>query len=287
MLRDFPFYEDFWRDHIVPLTFRPRDRQIIYVRSGPPEELLTLASAHYSVFIRLAFAYKTLLANTDLAKPDGVYHFYMDLDGAFDDMLSRFLRATQKVLAKYDKTVPSKFEERLNSWNNQPFKDYDGLRVEISNYRNLVHYPLIVMISGQLPRPELLNKEQYKEKHTNLSLLVKLKLEKEQTANDFIDAKELAGGHFNSCLKVLNNIWQNIINEFDEIRNNPAYQTDQATMSETDKKFLRRQETIDLVAQSLTFNSPSASGMSIETDNDMLKRILDRRIGITGVKKIP
>lgn len=68
ILPHFPQYETFWRIHVVPITFRVVDRGVLYVRSGVPLELQEMATAHYSVFLRLVFAHEQLSQPNSLTR---------------------------------------------------------------------------------------------------------------------------------------------------------------------------------------------------------------------------
>jgi len=131
------------------------NRGILYVRSGVPLELQEMATAHYSVFLRLAFAYEQLSQPDSLSRLSSFYHFYVDLYGAGKDMLERFLRTTRKVFGRYSIAVPSKFQRRVTSWGDQGLgSEYSRRIEEVDAYRNLIHDPVLVMLNGRVPRAE-------------------------------------------------------------------------------------------------------------------------------------
>jgi hypothetical protein len=261
ILPTFPKYEEFWREHIVPLTFRSVDRRLLYVRTGVPEEMQTLATAHYSVFLRLAFAAETL-AGSDVKRLSGVYHFYVDLYAAYYDMLNRFLGATKNVLEKYCTYVPTKKDRRMNSWGDSGlFIDYEKLLKEVKDYRDAIHDPVMVMISGCLPKPEKIARTQRISARTyrNLADLARLLSNEAQAKSEYVDAKTLPQEHFKNCTVMLDRIWGGIIGEFQRISANPSYNSDQSAVSAEDHNFLA---TIPPHEDLNIFSSTPASGCS-------------------------
>src|SRR5438034_11813160 len=58
--RKFPRYERFWRQHVVPLTFRGLNRSNIYMRPSLALRLRKLGTSHYWIFYHLAGAQEIL-----------------------------------------------------------------------------------------------------------------------------------------------------------------------------------------------------------------------------------
>ena len=236
ILPTFPKYEEFWREHIVPLTFRMKNRELLYVRAGLSKELRNLATAHYSVFLRLSFAAETL-KESQLHKLSDVYHFYVDLYGAFKDMLERFLRATQNALKKYGHPMTSNIDRRMLSWRDTGLLNaYKRSREELGNYRHLIHDPVMIMLSGHLPRPEKINKNDLT--YRDLAELAKFLTVKDAAQKEFVDAYSLGSDQFGNCTSILNRIWFNVIEDFRKIATDPKYISDQAAESDEDRFFL-------------------------------------------------
>jgi hypothetical protein len=236
----FPRYEEFWSEHIVPLTFRSVDRRLLYVRTGVPEEMQTLATAHYSVFLRLACAAETL-AESNVKRLSGVYHFYVDLYAAYEDMLSRFLGATKNVLKKYGTSVPTKKDRRMNSWGDPSlFIDYEKLLKEVKDYRDAIHDPVMVMISGSLPKPEKIARSgrTTARAYRNLADLARLLSNEAHAKNEYVGAKTLTEEHFKNCAVMLDRIWGGITGEFQRISAYASYNADRAAVSAEDRNFI-------------------------------------------------
>jgi hypothetical protein len=53
-LDDFPAFEEFWRKHLVPLSFRIREPENQFIRPSLPKHLVALADASYAVFYHVA-----------------------------------------------------------------------------------------------------------------------------------------------------------------------------------------------------------------------------------------
>lgn len=239
----FPRYEQFWGKHVVPLTLRTVKRDLLYVKRGIPQELQVLATTHYSVYLRLAAAAECLTAAAGLRRITGVLHLYMDLDAACTDMLSRFLRASKEVLEKYGSAAPSDLGRRLGSFGDGTLEDeYAKLINEIGAYRNATHDCVVIMVSGMVPRPDLMKREGGLDTsiYRNLAELPRLLEDESKTRRDFVDARQLARGHFDELLKILNRIWAGVIRELETVTSLPRYRADQGWESSEDRAFADR-----------------------------------------------
>ena len=58
--RFFPNYEKFWALHVVPLTYRVKNRHCIFVRGKLRLHLEDMATGHYAVFVRSAACHQQL-----------------------------------------------------------------------------------------------------------------------------------------------------------------------------------------------------------------------------------
>jgi hypothetical protein len=156
-------------------------------------------------------------------------------------MLSRFLRATKEVLENYGTPVPTKNDKRMNSWGNPGLSsDYKKLLKEVKDYRDAIHDPVMVMISGCLPKPEKITRTQRSttRAYRNLADLARLLSNVAQAKSEYVDAKTLTEEHFKNCTVMLNRIWGGIIGEFHRISTVPSYKTDQSTVSAEDRNFM-------------------------------------------------
>jgi len=69
----FPNYERFWREFIVPLTYRPQNTHDTRLRKDISEPEEQIAMAHYSTFYHLGMAYYLL---SDLSEEYRIHDFY-------------------------------------------------------------------------------------------------------------------------------------------------------------------------------------------------------------------
>ncbi len=94
----FPNCEDYWRNFVVPMTRRMEpsvtdQRQRILPRKHVSEDLLDLASLHYSMFMHLVFSYDHMMSPRLSSFED----FYLHLAGACD-LAEGFLAGSYLVI---------------------------------------------------------------------------------------------------------------------------------------------------------------------------------------------
>jgi len=102
---NFPRYEEFWREHVVPLTFRVLNPANLYMRPSVPVHLRRLGTAHYWIFYHLAGAHEIL--RSPFPGVGRLYDFYSRLSsvsGPKNSLLTEMLRATHDVVAAYGGT---------------------------------------------------------------------------------------------------------------------------------------------------------------------------------------
>lgn len=112
LAEDFPNYQIFWRDFVVPLTGRDADGSI-GLRNGIHPLLEEMAMTHYSIFNHVVFAQELK------AKREQGLHGYFYFEAilfhlsASTEMIDRFLLA----LAQIDSTIQNEEFVRKLSWN--------------------------------------------------------------------------------------------------------------------------------------------------------------------------
>ncbi len=176
VLDGFPAYEDFWRRHVVPLSFREHEPLNPFVRPSVPARLADLANAGYAVFYHVAHCHAYLdqlcLRKDYTAFPrptECLYCFFSHARSGLDALLY-LCRAVNNSLKEYDreaifevKTVsqwlnPVRLEyctPRVKGAVNPDLGPYFELTAKLASYRNLlVHNKPIFLQNDWLPRPE-------------------------------------------------------------------------------------------------------------------------------------
>jgi hypothetical protein len=116
----FSNYESFWVKNVIPITWRVAEGSCLYVRSGVPGVLKTLATYSYGIFIHLAAAHEQLeiaeRSNTDaeLFARTGIYTFYNRVYSA-GALVPKFLEVVKDVVDKYKGTHLKTVNKRLGA----------------------------------------------------------------------------------------------------------------------------------------------------------------------------
>lgn len=176
VLDGFPAYEEFWRRHVVPLTFREHEPNNPFVRPSVPARLVDLANAGYAVFYHLAHCH-AYLNRVSLGKDykkfprptEALYCFFSHARSGLDALLY-LCRAVNNTLKEYDRE-PIFEVKSVSQWLNPVKLEYCTARVpdavlpdlepyfrltsQLASYRNLlVHNKPIFLQNDWLPRPE-------------------------------------------------------------------------------------------------------------------------------------
>jgi hypothetical protein len=181
VLDQFLSYERFWHDHVVPLSFRPRQPDNQFIRPSAPSHLVALADASYAVFYHLAHchAYEQRLLfrkdPLDFPRPtECLYCFFAHAHSAHEALL-HFCEAVNRALAHYDHVEvfriardpgQGRHPHRL-SGSTPPDEEcapvaidtYQRLQSMLASYRNLlIHEKPIFMQNLWLPKAAKLDR---------------------------------------------------------------------------------------------------------------------------------
>jgi len=230
MLDLFPAYETVWAAHIVPLTYRIRERQVKWVRLGLPDVLRQFASYHYNVFYRLGLASDALADGDAISTVPGFQMFCIHLRAAMDEGIGALMESLGVLVQKYGKNGKLyKFEDWVRKWKcTQLEREHRQVIEGIEGYRNLAaHWAPLIMYAGMVPRPELLDpfvrkrkvgrkhhrkgnpltKELRESRFFDLAQVARFILHPEELDREYIQARTLAEGYFNRALRVCNELW--------------------------------------------------------------------------------
>lgn len=146
---NFPNYEVFWREHIVPLTCRAICPSNIRLRPSVLRHFSQLATAHYATFLHVARSHVFLPTFTPTTDPPLMYEFYSHLS-SIQDTISKFHHATNAILDRYDVAYIPDLTIRLKRFGDSDLgREYDDTFKTIDNYRNhLIHDCGTIMFDG-------------------------------------------------------------------------------------------------------------------------------------------
>ena len=207
---EFPSYEKFWIQYIVPLTNRPEN---IYFKTnkelqkiGKSGHDICLAQLHYSILYHLGKVYK--LKNKEPFALDDLTEGIVRICGALDiafEFLERF-----KNPKKYSPWLEKEQRGKLGSMEaRKAWQKTNGYPLQnLRNYRNhLVHGRMMPNLNRQvlyLPKVGL------EKRYFDWRLVTSPdKLPKVQ--KDFIPAKEILSESWNRLLDYLETNWKNVI----------------------------------------------------------------------------
>jgi hypothetical protein len=175
VLDRFPAYEQFWRGHVVPLSFRPRQPDNQFIRPSLAPHLVALADASYAVFYHVAHvhAYEQRMLFRkdphDFPRPtECLYCFFAHAHSAHEALL-HFGQAVNRALGQYGHEEvfdierdaqlgrhPHRLRGSTSPDGNCPPLDvaaYQRLQTTLSAYRNLlIHEKPIFMQNLWLPQ---------------------------------------------------------------------------------------------------------------------------------------
>jgi hypothetical protein len=219
---DFPAYEELWRKHIVPLTFRVlRDPAFKYVRPTQPAHYLDLADANYATFYHLTSCYewKDRLAGypaDESVLPTESFYCFMAHAISCADSVLWFADAVNRVLdpnggqrpfdlveAKDSKGKPRGHYLYLRRCVDGPsVSEFQALGRELRDYRNLViHRRPLFMLSKSVPRKSGLGK------YCGLAAISRLAMNLEDYEHHFRGAEEVLEEQASSFGRVLDPLW--------------------------------------------------------------------------------
>ena len=171
ILAHWPRYEEFWRRHVVPLTFAPLEEGNYFLRPTLPEPLEELADADYAVFFHLAQMHEwtVLMKNRADARYMGgteqLYAFFSHGTSLVDATCS-FAAAVDTVAEEFGGAPAFEVERDEaghvcglgDGWGLQGDRHkWEGFVRRVKRYRNfLVHRRPVFLQNEYMPRLEYL-----------------------------------------------------------------------------------------------------------------------------------
>lgn len=229
--RLFPNYEKFWILHIVPLTYRVMDPDCIFVRAKVRPDLEDMATAHYGVLTHLAACHQQLnnRPDPDLFAVEGVYTFYSRLYSVHEAAVDAFLPATNEIIERYSRRhlradLDTKGNPKKGTWRHQTRLETNGRRGLHSDLRDAfrrankyrhqrVHWWGIPARSGKVPGPA------YIDAWIRKGLGELARATETRIMNEFVDALPQARNDLESIERVLNEVWEMVLNELADFKN--------------------------------------------------------------------
>lgn len=231
----FPYYEEFWREHVVPLTCREVNSSNIFMRPSVPAHLSDLGNTNYSVFWHLAGAHQHLCSPDWLPNLQRhLYGFYGHLVSAGQDRCYGFLKATKRVLEVYGSAPIADRQRRLGRYGDGDLHSHwQNILKAIKVYRRqLFHLRLFVVVGGMVPEREWLAR--YMDLRTIMEMLGSANRD-QIIAEHFVDAENQCRSDLRELERVLNRIWAVALREFEEISDPRRYREDRSRIPEADR----------------------------------------------------
>ena len=179
VLDGFPAYQEFWRRHVVPLSFRIKEPDNQFIRPSLPPHLVALADSSYAVFYHVAHGHAYLdrlqfrKDHQDFPRAtECLYCFFTHAHSAHEALL-HFCCAVNGVLARYEQSPLFEVQQDKNGYpcrlagctptvNECVPVDMDlceQLQTRLSTYRNLlIHEKPIFLQNAWLPKTRELDK---------------------------------------------------------------------------------------------------------------------------------
>lgn len=231
----FPSYEDFWREHVVPLSFRSLNRDNIFMRPSVPPRLRALGTAHYWVFYNLESAREVLSADR-FPSVGRLYDFYAHLasvSSANNTMLAEFLNAVRDVLTDYGGKPRGTKKDRLSGYPDTTVKPLKAADQRVDTYRNwLQHNGGFPLIEGRIPSSP---RQAGYDLGTIADLLDQPKGSQE-LASRFVDARVQARTCLEGVAGALNEVWRTILADLAALSDLERYYNDQRRSTDRDKR---------------------------------------------------
>ncbi len=253
----FPCYEDFWREHVVPLTFRPLNRDNIFMRPSVPSHLRALGTSHYWVFYNFARAGEVLGADR-FPSVGRLYDFYAHLasvSSSNNSMLASFLDAAREVLAHYGGKPRGTKKDRLAGYPKGTVKRLKSADKHVDRYRNwLQHNGGLPLIEGRIPRKP--RKAGYD--LGTIADLLDSPTRAADLASRFVDARVQARTCLEAVAGALNEVWRTVLADFAGMKD--RYRSEQAHLTERDRRLASHPDLLRRkTAPTTTFGVVSAS----------------------------
>jgi hypothetical protein len=221
----FPNYEEFWSQHIVPLTYRVTHPECIFVRAKLRPGFEDMATANYAVFVHLAACHQQLNSgpDPDLFAVEGAYEFYSRLYSVGEAVVQGFLPAVNKLVKQYSRRYIStdydsqgkpkrktwRYETRLEKNGRSGLhRDVNAAFERANRYRHQrVHWWGFPARSGKVPGPD------YIRAWIGRGLGELARADEKRLAREFVEALPQAQTDLQSIEVALNEIWRMVLNE--------------------------------------------------------------------------
>ena len=146
ILPNFPNYEVYWSEYVVPLTYCTLKKEVIYLRRSVPELLKKPANFNYEIFLHLVGCRIAREEMTTNLNPFNLYNFFNHINSAVQDKCYGFLHATEDVIHNY---TGKKYRDQEMRFTNLGYPsvhaNWEILKESTGRYRNkLVHTGYII-----------------------------------------------------------------------------------------------------------------------------------------------
>lgn len=236
-----PHYEELWRRHVLPLTFRPHQPDNYFLRPTQKRPLVALADASYAAFFHYAGMVEWRDQLPHARRPEAIraseclYCYFSHVSSLFDAVL-HFARAVNDVLLEYRQ--PTAFGV-LESEDGQPYGLstqqaraaaglWHELRRELAPYRNfLVHQQPVLLQNNLLPKVGSMRE------FSGLTAISKQALSKQDPRLHHEPALEMLEETTEHLAGMLDRVWQEALEALDRI-DQPRYREDQLKLRPDD-----------------------------------------------------
>ena len=233
-----PAYEGFWQRHIVPLTFRPHQRDNYFLRPRQKQRLLRLADTSYALFLHLTgvLTWGERLRSRTTALPlrptDAAYylfsHAYSQLEAA-----GSFADAVNRVGSEYGgtKVFSVSRKEGSGTWTLHRRGQrgrFAGLAWhELADrtrvYRHaLVHDRPLFLQSDRMPRPDA---DAIREM-SGLTAIARLALRERSLLDACVPVEDVVTGIEERACRLADVLWQSATEALDQLGSD-RYREDQ------------------------------------------------------------
>jgi hypothetical protein len=214
-----PTYQEFWRIHVVPLTYRVIDEQFLYLRREPPKILRELANLSYQAFFHLGKAFEI---HKELATPkfgESLFDFYGRLCAALErgSEFSTYVDRCCKKYAICPKGYHWHKDQKYLSLNDSLLE----IQAVVRAYRNKeVHRTTKVLANGKMPRKDKLDK------YSDFSAVIDLLTNPQLVEDEFVPVHTTTQEHLHKASQVLDSLWNGAVQRMEPLLKNDAYLRD-------------------------------------------------------------
>jgi hypothetical protein len=230
--RDFPSYEELWRKHVVPLTFRVVEQsELKLIRPTLPQYYVDLADANYATLYHLTSCYEWQTRLADYPSTESILpieSFYCFLAHAIScadsvlwlaDSVNRVLIANERSIA-FDLEPARDHKKRLLGYpaylkgciNGPDIRQFRDLTKDLRNYRNaVIHRRPLFMLSKSVPVRSKLPE------YSGLAAISRLALRPDHIRVYFSDAEALLDKYSKALGEALNPLWKFAIQHLDSL----------------------------------------------------------------------